>query len=115
MSPWPTVKHFTSWLCLAPYQDKSGGKTLRTGTKKAQSPANHAFRMAAYSLTQSKSVLGAFYRRMVARIVYAMLKNRTEYRDLGEDYYDVKYRERAIRNLKRKAKQLGFTVRPASA
>jgi transposase len=28
VSPWPTVKHFASWLCLAPHNDKSGGKIL---------------------------------------------------------------------------------------
>lgn len=131
MSKWPTVKHFTSWLCLAPYQDKSGGKTLRSGTRKTKSPANQALRKAAYSLRESDSALGAFYRRMcarhgpgtaivatahkLARIVYFMLKNRTEYRDRGADYYEAQYRQRAIRNLKRKAKQLGYTVVPASA
>jgi transposase len=26
MSPWPTVKHFTSWLGLCPHNDKTGGK-----------------------------------------------------------------------------------------
>ena len=51
----------------------------------------------------------------LARIVYAMLKYRTEYKDPGDDYYDVKYRERAVRNLKRKAKQLGYAVVPVSA
>lgn len=34
MGKWPTVKHFTSWLCLSPYRDISGGRTLRT----AQNP-----------------------------------------------------------------------------
>lgn len=28
---WPKVKHFASWLDLAPYNDKSGGKILRRG------------------------------------------------------------------------------------
>ncbi len=131
MSKWPTVKHFTSWLCLAPYRDISGGKTLRSGTKKTKSRANKAFRMAAYALTQSDSALGSFYRRMrarhgaeqaivaaahkLARLVYHMLKYREEYVDPGSGYYEAKYRERAIKNLKRKARQLGLDIVPAAA
>ncbi|MBK8404859.1 MAG: transposase [Saprospiraceae bacterium] len=34
MSKWPTVKHFTSWLNLAPNNKISGGKVLVAGSKK---------------------------------------------------------------------------------
>jgi hypothetical protein len=34
VNAWPTVKHFTSWLGLSPHNDKSGGKVLRSRTKK---------------------------------------------------------------------------------
>jgi transposase len=131
VSPWPTVKHFTSWLCLAPYNDKSGGKVLRSGSKKTQNGANTAFRIAAQSLSRSQSALGAFYRRMrakhgpakankatahkLARIVYHMLKYREPYVDPGETYYEEQYRERAIRNLKRKAVKLGMELVPVPA
>lgn len=130
MSPWRTVKHFTSWLCLAPYTDISGGKVLRSGSKKTQNRANTAFRIAAQSLSRSQSALGAFYRRMrarlgpakankatahkLARIVYHMLKYREPYVDPGEAYYEQQYRERAIRNLKRKATKLGMELVPAA-
>jgi len=43
----------------------------------------------------------------LARIIYAMLKNQTEYRDPGEGYYEERARQRAIKNLERKAKKLG--------
>jgi len=130
MSRWPTVKHFTSWLRLAPYEDKSGGKTLRRGVPKTQNRANLALRRAAQSLYHSQSALGAFYRRIqrrhgpatavsatahkLARIIYHLLKSGEEYRDPGQDYFDVKYRDRAVSNLKRRAKQLGFEVAPVS-
>ena len=130
VSAWRTVKHFTSWLGLAPCTEKTGGKVIRSRTKKTQNRANTAFRLAAQSLHHSKSALGAFYRRMkarlgsneaitatahkLARIVYHMLKNRTSYVDLGEDYYEQQYRERAVRNLRRKAAKLGFQLAPAS-
>ncbi|MBK8641777.1 MAG: transposase [Saprospiraceae bacterium] len=34
MSKWPTVKHFTSWLNLAPNNKISGGKVLAAGFQK---------------------------------------------------------------------------------
>jgi len=34
MSPWPTEKHFASWLGLAPHNDISGGKVLRSHPSK---------------------------------------------------------------------------------
>ena len=131
MSKWPTVKHFSSWLGLSPHNKKSGGKVLSSRTKKTQNRANTAFRIAAQSLSRSHSALGGFYRRMkarlgaaqanvatahkLARIVYHMLKHRQPYRDPGEAYYDQQWRERAIRNLKRKAASLGLELAsPAS-
>ena len=37
-----------------------------------------------------------------------MLKYGTEYADPGREYYEQRYQERVIANLKRKAKQSGF-------
>lgn len=39
-----------------------------------------------------------------------MLQNQTEYLDPGEEYYEEQARQRAIKNLKRKANQLGFQL-----
>jgi transposase len=131
VTSWPTVKHFTSWLGLSPHNDKSGGKVLRSRTKKTQNKANLALRLAAQSLSRSDSALGAFYRRMrakhgptkantatahkLARIVYSMLKNRTAYSDPGVTYYEQQHRDRAIRNLKRRAATLGLDLTPLPA
>jgi len=131
MSPWPTVKHFTSWLGLCPHNDKTGGKVIRRSTKKTQNRAAAALRMAAQSLVHSQSALGNFHRRMraklggpeavtatahkLARIIYAMLKNQTEYVDPGEDYYEEQARQRALKRLKRQAENLGFDLVPVVA
>jgi len=131
MSHWPTVKHFTSWLCLSPYNDISGGKVLRSRTKKTKNRANTALRLAAQSLSRSQSALGAFYRRMrakhgpekankatahrLARIVYHMLKYRDAYVDPGETAYIQQHRDRTIRNLKRRASLLGLQLVPGNA
>jgi len=131
MNKWPTVKHFTSWLRLSPNNLVTGGKTKRRGTQPTQNRANAAFRMGALSLARSNSALGGFYRRMnarkgapkaitatahkLARIFYCMLKYRREYCDPGFDYYERQYQERVIRNLRRKAAQLGYSLEPKSA
>ena len=39
MSRWPTVKHFTSWLCLAPGNKISGGKVLSSRTRRSSNRA----------------------------------------------------------------------------
>ena len=129
MSKFPTVKHFTSWLTLAPHNDISGGKVLSSKTQKSKNRAAQAFRMAAQSVSRSNSAQGAFYRRMrvkhgggakattatahkIARIFYFMLKHQQEYKDPGQAYYEQKYQERTVKNLKRKAKALGMELIP---
>jgi transposase len=128
MSPWPTVKHFASWLRLSPNNKVTGGRVKQRGTLPSKNRANTAFRMAAQSLARSNCALGAFYRRIrsrhgapkavtatahkLARIVYFMLKNRQPYRDPGADYYEEQYRIRTIRNLQRRASKLGLRLEP---
>ncbi len=126
MSRWPTSKHFASWLGLCPGSKISGGKNFSSKSKPSANRAAHAFRMAAYSLHRSQTAIGAFLRRKkaqlgapkaitatahkIARIFYEMLKNRTEYKDLGVDYYQARYKERMLRNLKRKARAFGLEL-----
>lgn len=128
MSNWKTVKHFASWLGLAPNNRSSAGKVKSRHTTKTKNRANTAFRIAAQAVSRSQSALGAFYRRIrakhgapvaitatahkIARIVYHMLKHRTPYRDPGSDAYLEQQRQRSIRSLERLAKKLGFQVLP---
>lgn len=67
-SRFPTVKHFTSWLGLCPGQKITGGKVKSSQTRKVVNRAANAFRLAAFSLTRSRSALGAFYRRLRSRL-----------------------------------------------
>ena len=41
-----------------------------------------------------------------------MLKNGTEYVDQGQDYYEEQYRERVMKNLKKRAASLGLDLIP---
>ena len=128
MSKFPTVKHFGSWLGLAPHNDISGGKVLRSRTRKVVNRAAQAFRQAAQCVGRSETALGAYYRRMrarlgpqqatvataykIARIVYAMLKERKPFEAASAAAYDQQYREREIKYLERKAAKLGFELAP---
>ena len=38
LSAWPSAKHFTSWLCLAPSNKISGGKVLSSRTRRSEEP-----------------------------------------------------------------------------
>lgn len=59
---WPSEKHFTSWLGLAPGQHQSGKKSKN---KKSRPKAGQIFRQIAQSLIESKKIaLGAFGRRL---------------------------------------------------
>ncbi len=128
MNRWPSVKHFTSWLGLCPGTKVSGGKVLGSKTKPAANRAAATLRMAAVSLARSESALGAYYRRMAARVgkaqavtatahklarlIYSMLRYGTEYVDAGQEYYERQYKERVVRNLNQRAKALGFELVP---
>jgi hypothetical protein len=126
MEQFPTVKHFCSWLGLAPHNDKSGGKVLRSRTMKVRNRANQAFRQAAQSVAQSDSSFGAYYRAMrrrlgpkqaivatahkIARTVYHLLKTHEPYREESAAEYDQKRREHELKHLARRAQKLGYTL-----
>jgi len=131
MSKWPTEKHFCSWLHLAPHNDISGGKVLRSRILKGQNRAAQALRLAAQAVGRTNTALGAYYRWMrakfgperaivatahkLARIVYHLLKNREPYQDIGREEYEQRVREREVAQLQRKAAKLGFTLTPQPA
>ncbi|MFQ5861158.1 MAG: IS110 family transposase [Dehalococcoidia bacterium] len=126
MTKWPTSKHFGSWLSLAPNNRVSGGKVLSRRTNPSANRAASALRLAAQSLHHSKSALGAFLRRKaaqsgmpkaitataykLARIIYNMLRYGTEFVDHGSDYYERRYRDRVLKTLNRRAKELGYSL-----
>lgn len=122
----PTHKHFSSWLGLCPDNRVTGGKVQSTRTRKVVNRAADAFRLAAQTMARSSSALGGYYRRMrarlgapkaitatahkLARIFYHLWKTGKPYQDPGADYYEKQYKERFIRNITLKAKQLGYQI-----
>lgn len=67
MSAWPTEKHFTSWLKVAPLK-ASSGKMSRRVSMKRHNNAGQLFRNLAQGILTSKHLaLGSFGRRIRAR------------------------------------------------
>lgn len=126
MTKWPTAKHFGSWLGLAPNNRVSGGKVLQRRTTPSANRAATALRVAAQALHRSHSALGAFLRRKAAQRgmpkaitavayklavrIYTLLTRGTAFIEPGEDYYERAYRERLVKALDRRARQLGYTL-----
>ena len=68
LNQWPNSKAFASWLGLCPGNKISGGKILSSKTKPSDNRAAQALRMAAFSLHKSKTAIGAYFRRIRARL-----------------------------------------------
>ena len=128
LSAWPSAKHFTSWLCLAPSNKISGGKVLSSRTRRCGSRASALLRLAAVTVGRTDTALGAFYRRLSARIgkakavtatarkiavlFYNAVRHGMEYVDPGASFYETRDRMRIIDNLHRRAKAFGFVLQP---
>lgn len=128
LSRWPTAHHFTSWLTLAPGCRVSGGKVLSAHTRKTKNRVTAHLRLAAVTVGRTHTALGAFYRRLSARIgkakavtatarkiailFYNAMRFGMDYKDPGADHYEQKYRERVVKGLYRRAAEFGFTLQP---
>nr|CAH7769071.1 unnamed protein product [Callosobruchus chinensis] len=125
-SKWPTEKHFSSWLGLSPANKVTGEKVFNTRTRKVINRAANALRIAAHSVGNSKSALGAYYRtlkkrlgapkaitataRKMACIFHSMLKYGQEYVEKGMEYYETRYKDRTVKNLIKKASEFGYIL-----
>ena len=128
VSPWKTEKHFTSWLNLSPNHQISGGRILQRKTRKYKNNLRDRLRMCSQSLLHSQSALGAYCRRITARIghpkgiiavarklaclIYRLLKFGGVYFDKGQEHYEKAYKHRALKNLAHRAKDFGFQLMP---
>ncbi len=122
------MQHFGAWLGLAPRNDISGGKVLRSRVLKNVNRATQAFRQAAQSVARSDSAFGAYFRRMraklgpqqatvatahkIARVVYHLLKHHEAFEATTATEYDEECRERELKYLARKAAKLGYALAP---
>lgn len=128
MTRWPTAKHFTSWLTLCPGSKISGGKKLSSHSRKSNNRVVTHLRLAATTVGRSSTALGAFYRRLSARIgkakavtatarkiaihFYNAMRFGMQYKAPGAEQYEREYRDRVMRNLKRRAEEFGMELQP---
>ena len=126
MSRWPTERHFTSWLSLAPSNKISGDRILSSKTKPSANRAAVMLRMCAMSVGRTHTALGAYYRRLAYRVgkakaitatarkiailVYRVLRGDIEYCDPGASAYETQHRARTLRNLRKRAQHFGFDL-----
>jgi len=131
LSRWPTAKHFTSWLTLSPGCKISGGRVLSSHTRKTSNRVAAQLRLAAVTVGQTDTALGAFYRRLSSRIgkakavtatarkiavlFYNAMRFGTSYKDPGADHYEQRYRERVVKQLHRRAAAFGYALQPTES
>jgi len=127
MTRFPSAQHLASWAGLCPGNHQSAGK--RKGGRVTQGNRWLKRTLAQCALAAANkdgSFLQARFRRLAARrgrkraalavahsqltAIYEMLKDSTDYRDLGAAYVDQLQRERVKRQLVHRLESLGYAV-----
>ena len=101
---------------------------MSSKTKHSANRAAQALRLAAAALRSSQSALGAYFRRLcarmdkpkaitaaahkLARLIYTMLTKGEAYTDQGQDYYEQRYREHLVNQITKRAEKLGLKLVP---
>lgn len=127
LSRFGTEKQFVSHATLAPHVPKSGGKPVKKKRRgSASSRVAAALRMAALSLRNSTTALGAYYRSLARRIagdvavfatarrlailIYRLLRWGQPYVDEGATAFEQRYAKQRLKGLNARAQQLGYQL-----
>lgn len=127
----PTEKHFAAYVNLAPKLAISGGKPVRKKPRgSGPNRIGTALRMSAVSLRNSKTALGAEYRRIARRkgagvavfamarklavLIYRLLRWGQSYVDEGCDAYEKRFQAARLRSCRSTAKALGYKMLPVA-
>ena len=123
----PTAAHLASWAGLCPGNNESAGKRLSGRTRKGNVWLRSALVEAAWGASHARQTyLAAQYRRLAARrgakraliavahslvvIIYHVLRDATEYHELGANYFDERDRQATVRRSIRRIERLGYRV-----
>jgi transposase len=127
MSRFPSAGHLISWAGLCPRSDESAGKRRSTRVRKSGTWIKTTLVTAAWAAVRVKtSYLRAQFLRIKARrgakkailavaasmltAAYHMLRDGTEYNDLGSEHFDRQDRSKTIRRLIKRLQDLGCDV-----
>ena len=126
VSAFMTEKNFCSWLKACPGSNTSGGKNRSGRNLPTGNRLWTALRIAAQTLSRSKSALGAFYRRLrarlgpqkainaaahkLARMIYFTLKLQRPYVDPGPEAYTQRHHDKMLKSIEKRARHLGYTL-----
>jgi transposase len=127
MSVFPSPKHAASWAGLCPGNHESGGKRLSNRTRKGNRWLRRALCQAAWAASRTKNCyLAAFFYRRAGKhgirkaivalahrilvIAYCMLRDGSEYLEVGGDYFDQLNPARTKERLVRRLQRLGLKV-----
>jgi len=127
MTRFPTSGHLISWAGLCPRMDESAGKRRSTRIRHGAPWLKTVLVQAAWAASRVRDRYPrAQFARLRARrgpkkaivavaaslltAVYFILRDGTEYRDLGGRYFDERDKARAVRRLTRRIEALGFNV-----
>ncbi len=131
-SAFPDEGHFVAYLRLAPNLSISAGKKVRSKIKgTTTSRVAAALRMAALALRNSKTALGAFYRRIskrkgasvavfatarkLAQIIYRLVCYGQAYIDIGAQAYENRFNSRRLIHFTKALKDMGYKIEPLAA
>ena len=130
-STFATEKRFISYLRLAPNLSISAGKKVRDKSKATTcTRVSNALRMAATTLRNTKTALGAYYRRIayrngasvavfavarkLAQLVYRLVRYGQAYIDIGIEEYEKRFTQKRLKSYARALRELGYTLKPIS-
>jgi transposase len=132
LSAFPDEDRFASWLGLAPSKDITGGKVIRSARRKVQNRVAMSLRMAASTLRQSQSYLGARYRhccrtlpskasavkamaRFLAVLVYRLMTKGQGWVDHGTAQFQQRREAFELTGLTKRAAAKGLKLVPITS
>jgi transposase len=127
MERFPTAAQIASWARVCPGNKESAGKRKQVGTGHGNPWLRRMLVEAAMAAARTRATyLSAQYRRLAARrgprraamavghtilvVAYHLLRDQTDYQDLGGNYFDERNRETVLRRSLRRIEQLGYRV-----
>lgn len=127
MDKFPSEKAFCAWVGTVPGNNESAGKHRRASARKGNKFLRTLLTQCAWAAVNTRSTYwrDKYFRlrkrrgegravfaiaHKLARVIYSVLKTRTEYRELGSTYLDELDQRRTVVNLVRRLQNLNYDV-----